>query len=204
MDKELAEMRATWQEARVADPGPRQPTAEILQQAKVRKKESIRFQGGNIAVLSVVFIGISLFFRFVAPMATTLGRIGIGLMLGSLFLRILIECYTWQLGRHLYFHENADAALNMARQYHRLRRIIHGPLTAAVLILYTVGLLFLFPEFSLYLPFNQLTLFLGLYIVAALVLFWRIGREVKKELRQLAQLTALQQELHSGTPDPED
>ena len=90
MHNELDDLKNMWQNARETAPQPSANVAAIIQQANQKKGKSLRVQWANVIILLLVLLGLSAFFVYVAPLQWLISRIGIGLMTGGLFLRIII------------------------------------------------------------------------------------------------------------------
>ncbi|MEO9209891.1 MAG: hypothetical protein ABI208_02265 [Ginsengibacter sp.] len=66
--------------------------------------------------------------------------------------------------------------------YFRFRKIMNGPVTVSIVILYSIGFYLLTPEFSLYFSTSMMVLIDLSYIIAAVIFISSIMKAVKKEM----------------------
>ena len=195
----MDELTNSWQKARAATAAtPTAPPAAWLATAQRRQRGSLAFQYGNALVLVLTLVGVGLFFIYVAPLHTPLSHTGIFLMLGSLAVRIGTELRSITKGRRIQLGQAAAQTTRQTVAYYRFRQQVHGPVTLLTVGLYTLGFYALTPEFSHYLALRWVVAMDVFYLVGASLLIWQIRRGIHKELRQLAELAGLAQELESG------
>lgn len=190
----LDDLKNQWKDAKQETPE-RPSTTEVIYLAKKKMKSVVKMQIGNIAILTVTLIGISAFFVYVAPLEDTLSHVGIGLMLGGLLLRILIECYSIYRSYALDMSDAAAAANEETLRYYVYRKIIHGPVTIGILVAYTIGFYVLTPEFARYFTTTQVVLMDISYLAAAAIFGYSIRKAIKTEMRVLDELKGLRDEL---------
>ncbi|WP_299437571.1 hypothetical protein [uncultured Aquimarina sp.] len=165
--------------------------------SSIRKKKSwsTRFHYGNILVLSIVLIGIIVFFHFVAPVRAILSRVGVGLMIGGLFLRIVIEIISVSKAKKINMVDDALQTTNDTITFYNFRKTIHGPVTLGIISLYTIGFYMITPEFSLYFETWQMVLIDVSYIIGAIIPFIAIRKNIKKEIRILLEIIELKKKM---------
>lgn len=156
---------------------------------------SKQFHLGNVAVLTVVCIGISLFFYFLAPMQETISRVGIVLMVGGLIVRIVIELVSHRKADSIEFNVDTKTTALQASKFYAWRKRIHGPVTIIIVLLYSLGFYLLTPEFLDYLPqFWVIVMDIG-YVVIAVVLTLVINTGIKKEMAALKEIMEIRAQL---------
>ena len=198
MNKPDNELINLWKEARPSAPSVFVPIDGLIARAKAKQQYSLRFHGRNMAILLATVIGLLAFFRFVAPLQTLFSQIGIGMMIGALLLRMLIEGYSITRATQMDISANAKQATNEALSFLRFRKTVHGWVTIALVIMYSAGFFLLTPEFSQYFDPRVMVLFDGSYLVGALVLILLIRRGIKKEVAALTALVAVKEEMNRG------
>ncbi|WP_375435959.1 hypothetical protein [uncultured Hymenobacter sp.] len=195
----MDDLTTSWKKAReAAASAPATGLSELLVTAQRRKRSSLYFQYGNVLVLTLTLLGISLFFAYVAPLKTNLSHCGMALMIGSLMVRIGLEIRSIYQAHQI---QLGQAAAHTARQtvaFYRFRQQIHGPVTLSTVALYSLGFYLLTPEFSHHFALRWLVLMDGSYVVGAGLLIWQIRRGIRDELQQLADLVNLTHELESA------
>ena len=194
MSNGLSELKSQWQAAR-NESTQKMNMEQLVRLAAASKRAGKRFQFANSLVLILVVIALCLFFRFLAPLETALSHLGIGLMIGSLIIRILFEIFSlWQAGK-IDLSNTSSEHIGDSVAYLQLRQRAHGPVTYGAIVLYTIGLLLLNPEFSKYWPIGWLASFNLFYLVMGMILIRVIRRKILRELRELSELLLLREEL---------
>ncbi|MHA4846801.1 hypothetical protein ACX0G7_21725 [Flavitalea antarctica] len=174
------------------------PATDKLFQAKAQKQSVLSFHYGNIIVLSVVLVGISLFFFYIAPFKGTLGRTGVALMLGGLIIRIIVELFSAIKYSRIRLEEDALRTTSRSLEFYQFRQKIHGPVTIITVGLYVISFYMLTPEFSLYFSTGwMLAMDIG-FIIIAIILFIQIRKGVRKEMVTLQKLSVLQRDIETG------
>ena len=193
----MDELFKQWNEGK-ATMKPSSHADEIIQLAKRKKKSILDFHYGNIVVLSITFIVIGLFFFYVTPFRDTLSRIGVGLMLGGLLLRIIIEVFSIMKSKKVQLTNDSSSATDDAISFYAFRKKIHGPVTITIVGLYMLGFFFLSPEFSRYIAMKWMIIMDGSFVIGAFILIWVIRKGIKDEMRNLEELI----EVRKGMVDP--
>lgn len=198
MHNELDDLKNMWQNARETAPQPTANVAAIIQQANQKKGKSLRVQWANIIILLLVLLGLSAFFVYVAPLQWLISRIGIGLMTGGLFLRIIIELGSIYYASKIDLTKATTEANETFLRYFQFRKRIHGPVTMTIVALYTIGFYLLTPEFSEYFSTPMMILIDGSYIVGATIFIWSIRSAIRREMGHLREIQRLQLDMTSG------
>ncbi len=168
---------------------------ELMDKVNNKKRENLYFHYGNIFILTLVLIGISLFFYFVAPVEETLSRIGAGLMLIGLAIRIVIEFQSVIKSKKIDAESNTLDNTNDTIAFYRFRKIIHGPITLSIVGLYTIGFYMISPEFSRYLGTWKMILIDVSYIPILIILIIVIRNGIKKEMKTLNEIIKLKRNI---------
>jgi len=168
---------------------------EIFLSIKKKKSWSTRFHYGNILVLSIVLIGIIAFFYFIAPVQELLSRAGVGLMVGGLLIRIIIEFISVSKAKKINMVNDALQTTNDTITFYNFRKTIHGPVTIGIIGLYTIGFYMITPEFSLYFETWKLILIDVSYIIGAIIPFLAVRKNIKKEIKILLEIIQLKKKM---------
>ena len=195
MNEPNDELHQLWQETKSIIRPSTSNVEALIAQAKAHRKHTRNFHGGNIAVLLGVVFGLIVFFRYVAPLQTLLSHVGIGLMIGGLLLRIVIELYSLVRSTRIDLSANARQATDDALAFLRFRKTVHGWVTITIVLLYSLGFYLLTPEFSQYFSLPWMILIDGSYLVGAAILIGLIRRGIRKEVTALEELAAIGREL---------
>ncbi|MBK6264942.1 hypothetical protein JKA74_07830 [Marivirga sp. S37H4] len=171
---------------------------EIIQLAQKKKRESIMSHYGTIIVLSITFIGLVLFFKYIAPFNELLSHIGMLFMLGGLLVRILAEVFSLMKGFSLPPDMTTEQHIRKMMEFHHLRKKIHGVFTIIILVLYVIGFYLLTPEFSLHIEQKWMILMHISFVFVAVGLYFLIRKSIKDELATLKEWSELQTDLHQS------
>ncbi len=190
---DMNELIRRWKQDRS---GKTAPTAvdDLIKVANEKRKSMLGFQYGNIIVLTIVMIVLILFFIYLFPFQETLSHIGVALMIGGLFVRIALEIHNAIRFKAIRSDNSALETTNRTIAFYRLRKIIHGPVTLGIVALYTIGLGMLTPEFRKHVG-DTIFVFDGLYVIAAIILIWQIGKGIRKEMKDLEDLIAIRKQM---------
>ncbi|MBL6446155.1 hypothetical protein JMN32_07540 [Fulvivirga sp. 29W222] len=171
-------------------------TAKDMQHfAMQNHSKSKKFHLGNVAILALVCIGISLFFYFIAPMQEAISRLGIVLMVGGLVVRIVIELVSHRKADQIEFNVDTKTTALQASKFYNWRKRIHGPVTVTIVSLYSLGFYLLTPEFLDYIPkFWVVIMDIG-YVIIAVILTIVIYTGIKKEMAALREIKDIRSEL---------
>ena len=194
----MDELKNKWGQAKRAAIASSTPVEVLITKARKKKSSVINFHYGNIIILTLTFIGISLFFIYVAPFQDTLSRIGMFFMLGGLLLRIVVECFSTLKSKKVQLVNETAQTANDALAYYAFRKKIHGPFTIIIVVFYSLGFYMLSPEFSRYIAFQWMVLIHVSYVLGAIFLIWQIRKGIQNEMRSLEELVALKKDMENG------
>ncbi len=191
----LDDFKGKWNAAKKDSSKQSITASDLIALAKQKIRNAVIMHIKNIAVLAATLLGISLFFIYIAPMQETLSHIGMTLMLGGLAIRILIECHSIYRSTKI---DLSDAAITVNKSYmsfYTYRKRIHGSVTIAILLAYTIGFYILLPEFGHYFTQTQIVLLALSYLVAAAIFGFSIRTAIRKEVKLLNSLFDMQQDM---------
>lgn len=194
MEDKFDQLKNSWKEAKEGQSSVGN-SSDMLKVARENHNKSKKAQIGNVIVLSLVVIGLCAFFYFLAPLQETLSRIGIGLMIGGLLVRIIIELVSYQKASKIDYSSSSTDTMQQAQTFYNYRKRIHGPVTITIIALYTIVFYALTPEFSKYFDTFWMWMIDGSYVIIAIILFLGIRKGVVQEMKDLKQINELQQSL---------
>ena len=195
MNTDFNHLKNLWAESKNAQIPPSSDLEVIITTAQQKMKSTVRSQWSTIIILAVALVIISAFFRYEAQFKQTISHIGIGLMLGGLVLRILLELISIFLSGKINLTETALKSNDASMSYFRFRKIMNGPVTISIVILYSIGFYMLTPEFSLYFTIPMMVLIDVSYILAAAIFTWSIRIAVKREMTLLYEIVRIQEDI---------
>jgi hypothetical protein len=172
-----------------------QDTEEIIVRATKKRNRTLRIQLGNIAILMVVLLTLSLYFVYVAKFQQTISHLGSLLMVGSLALRILIEMLSIYFNQKIDLTETVTSNNNSFLRYYSFRKKIHGPVTIGVVLLYSIGFYMLTPEFATWFPFWLLVLIDSSYVPGAFIAGYFVRSAIVRELKMLKEILRFRDDL---------
>lgn len=191
MEDKFAQLQNSWNEAKKANPSA--PNAEnVLKIASKKHADSKKAHLMNVLTLVMVVLGLSAFFYLLAPMQDTLSRVGIGLMIGGLIIRIIIELISHRKAQSIDYSTSSKNSTHQALAFYNYRKKIHGPVTLTIIGLYTIGFYALTPEFSRYFSTFWMWMMDGSYVIIMVILFIIIRKGVVREMRDLAKIKDLE------------
>ena len=184
-----------WKKAREGVELPSLSALDIITRADQKKKSILYFHYGNIAILTLTLLVISLFFYYIMSFQKWTSIVGAMLMMGGLALRIIIEIVSSYQSKRIELLQDVSQTTEAAIAFYTFRKKIHGPVTITIVALYMIGFYLLTPEFSEYFSFNILLLMDVSFLIGAIILIWLIRKGIKKEMEQLLGLTYLNEQL---------
>lgn len=195
MNNEFKELQRKWENGKKIITNKSHDIDKIILKIAAKKRGSLYSHYGNIIIMMISLIGISLFFYYVAPVKEILSIIGASLMIGGLGLRIVIEIFSTLKSKKIDVMDNALAATNNSIAFYEFRKTIHGPITFIIFGLYSIGFYMITPEFSLYFSLWKMILIDVSYIVIAVILVIIIRNGIKKEMKTLLDIIQLRKEI---------
>jgi hypothetical protein len=195
MKTELNELKNLWNQAKNADAIKPLDVTQLVQQAKSQKRATTRFHLGNILILTLVWVLLIYYFYVLFHFEDTISRVGHGLMVWGLGIRIAIEMLSTYFSTKIDLTENAKNVNNYTLKFFRFRKFIHGPVTYTIVGLYTLGFYMLTPEFSRYFNLPTLLLIDGSYVIGAIFLVWQIRKGIRKEMEDIRKILKFQEEM---------
>ncbi len=195
MNSNLNDLKKTWQDAKEGIESQTQPASRIISLAKRKIRSSLYFHYGNIAILTLTLIALYFFFYHLVYLQEMLSRIGIAFMLGGLVLRIGIEVFSVSQSLRIDLSDHALKNTHDTLAFYQFRKNIHGPVTIAIVGIYTLGFYLLTPEFSKHLALRWMVLIDSSYIIGAILLIWQIRKGIRKEMENLAEVLRLKAEM---------
>ena len=201
MSDPIDNLKSLWQQSRSNGQNQSKNTSHIIGIAKQKIQRNIKLQSGTILILMITLAGIAAFFFYVAKFNQTISHIGMGLMMGGLALRIVIELYSIYLSLHIDFSETTLKTNNASLAYFRFRKNINGPVTITIVVLYSIGFYMLTPEFSLYFSTPMLVMINLSYILAAVIFIFFIRKGIKKEMNNLNEILRIKNDITGEAPE---
>lgn len=167
----------------------------LIDDAKKLNQKSIKFQRNNLIILGASFLMMCYFLIFLFSFQELLSKIGVGIMLGFFLFRIILEGYSIRKAKKGQITESAATNLDNEKNYLSLRLQIHSTYTYLTLGMYTLGFLFLLPEFALYISSFWIATLVVSYFIPGIILTILIRKNVQRELRELRTVVELKGKL---------
>src|SRR5690606_17074290 len=142
----MDELKNKWGQAKRAAIANSTPIEVLITKARKKRNSVTNFHYGNIVILTLTLIGISLFFIYVAPFQDTISRIGMFFMLGGLAVRIVVECFSTLKSKKIQLVNETVQTTNDALEYYAFRKKVHGAFTITIVAMYSLGFYMLTPE----------------------------------------------------------
>jgi Ca2+/Na+ antiporter len=193
MQNDMDDLVNQWKKAKKGVPQADSIDA-LIKTAENRRKSSVAFHYGNMIVLSVLAIVLVLCFLFLFPFQETVSRIGVGLMVGTIVLRVIIEYFSAKKANKIDLTAPTVSATDDTLKFYEFRKKIHGPVTISLVALYTLGLGLLTQEFIKHIG-QIILLFDAMYCVGGIILIWQIRKGIKKEMNDLQEIIRIKTQL---------
>lgn len=176
-------IRSQWANRDLPPAPPAGPQMAISKAAHLRTQQAI----GQLVLSATVIILIAFFF-YVSAYKNATVTLGLGMMTGSLVVRILVEFFSQIKLKNLSVIQEVEGYRNGLVSYYKSRQWIHYLLTPVVFILYFVGFALLLPAFeqSLSPGFYNYVLYSSIFIFLFFVVF--IGIHINREMKLLKEL----------------
>jgi hypothetical protein len=195
MSDHFSELESVWQSGKESIQSAPESLQTIYAQIQKNKRSNFLSYYGTIAILSITLLGVASFFYFVAPVQEILSRIGVGLMLVGLFIRIILEITSTFQSKKVHVQSNSLEAVNNAIGFYQFRKKVQFVVAPIIVAFYTIGFYVITPEFLTYLSMESVILFDAIYLVMAVILFIQIRKGVIKEMKILRETVELKQEI---------
>lgn len=195
MNTDFNHLKKLWEASKSDRIPPSSDIEDIIKSAQKKMKSAVRLQWSTIIILAITLVVIGAYFRYVAQFEQVISQVGMGLMLGGLVIRILLELISIFLSYKINLTETALKSNHAALSYFRFRKIMNGPVTISIVILYSIGFYMLTPEFSLYFSTAMMVLIDLSYILGAVIFTWSIRMSVKKEMAILNEILRIQEDI---------
>ena len=170
-------------------------TEQLISKAREKKRAVLYAHYGNILILTLSLVGICFFFYFKISITQLMSKIGMYLMTGGLFLRIVIEIGSVIKSRKIQLTGNMAVTTQAALSFYKFRKTIHGPVTLSIMIGYILGFYLLSPEFSQQIQLAWMVLMHISFIVGAYLLIRVVKKGIQEEMIHLLHLTELKKEI---------
>ena len=156
----------------------------IIEKSKsIRKKQQI----GQL-VLTLTVLVLIVFFFYISAFENSRVFLGLGIMIGSLILRIGIEFIAMIKKVHLPPDQDFKSYTEKLIGFYKQRKYIHFVVTPLLFLSYILGFLMLLPSFKQELSAGFYTYILISSSIIFLALAILITYQIKKELRVLKEL----------------
>lgn len=195
MQNDMDELVNQWKNAKKGVPKGDAIDA-LIKTAENRRKSSVAFHYGNMIVLSILAVVLVLFFLFLFPFQELVSRIGVGLMVGTIILRVIIEYYSSKKANKIDLAAPTTSTTDETLKFYEFRKKVHGPVTISMVALYTIGLGLLTQEFIKHIG-QIILLFDAMYCVGGVILIWQIRKGIKKEMNDLEEIIKIKTQLNA-------
>lgn len=180
---DFKDLQKQWTERSIPQPSENDFNNILKKSKSIRKKQWI----GQIVLITTALILIGFFF-YITAYNNTQVFIGLGIMIGSLLLRIGLESLYIIKKTHLSSDKDMKSYTKELIQFYRRRKLLHFLVTPMLFVSYILG-------FQLLLPYFKLVFSDGFYIyivVSSWVIFAAlavlIGSQIWKELKLIKEL----------------
>jgi len=170
-----------WKNQSVPEPN---NSSEIIRLARERLDDSRKKHLITITVLGITLLVIALY-AVISHGKGFLFMAGIGLMITSLLVRILIEWNSSETLKKINVAEITSRYLQQLTHFYQLRKRIHGWVTLALFGFYLFGFLLLLPLFKQTVSQGFFIYILVSGLITFSVLIYFIGRKTREELKRL-------------------
>lgn len=176
-------IRSQWEKRDLPPSPPSGPQMAISKARQMKYKQTIAQ-----IVLSVTVVILAVFFFYISAYNSGIVSLGLGLMIGSLLIRIIVEFFSKSRLRKLSVFQEVNNYKKSLISYYISRQWIHFLLTPVLFILYFTGFALLLPSFekSLSPGFYNYIFYSSILIFLVLAIF--IGVNIRREMRTLEEL----------------
>lgn len=142
---------------------------------------------GNIVLTLTIIILVS-FLIYVSGYKSATFMLGIGLMIGSLVIRIAVELFSLKKLRRINFSKDSSTFKKDLTNYYSFRKYTHYLITPIALVTYVIGFVILLPQFKATLSHGFYLYILFSAIVLLIIFCVFMYKQIKNELGKLKQL----------------
>lgn len=190
--KDFEDLQHVWQEQFSSE---KQTTAtDLLKKAKGYTKTIKRKHFWTIAILLMTFILLIIYFIWANFYVLSLFTIGLGVMMGMLLLRIVLEIVSIRRFEKLRLDLSLQVYTQLVTKFYNWRKKLHYIVTPVIYIGYFCGFMMILPILKVNLSsgFFNYILFSGLIVFIGLAVF--IYQQIRKELILMKYLKLLNAE----------
>ncbi len=166
-------------------------SGDIIQKSEAHFKKIKSNQRWIILILSITLIVLLIYFGWVLTHQIDTLFLGLSLMVGMLFFRVVLEVFSIYKLRSIRPINTLNTYTEQLKSYYQWRKYIHFLLTPVIYISYTVGFILLLPTFNLHFSrgfylYCLISGFLFLILMALIII-----RSIRKELKQITHLNSI-------------
>lgn len=178
--KKFDEIKQQWADRELPTP-PKQGSQRIIERsAQIRKKQQI-----TQVVLGISLLILLLFFFYISAYNHTQTFLGLGLMIGCLLIRVILEYLSELRKGNLPVDDTLKGFHKKLEVYYNRRKKLHYIITPVLLGSYIIGFLLLLPSFSENLSPGFYTYVLISSVVVFVCLAVLIVVQIRRELHIL-------------------
>ncbi len=196
MSNTFEEFQSGWNKSREAVRPNTNKLDQLINSAKSRQRSNLVFHYGNIVVLLVTVVVLVIVWQVWMPFQEQLSIIGIGIMIGGLVLRIILEAISAVKSRKINLFSSTKESNQDVIRFYQFRKTMHGPVTIFIIIAYLVGYVIILPELSRYLSTVLLAVFTGAFLLSGLFIIYKVRQSIRKEMDNLRFFLTLDKELN--------
>jgi hypothetical protein len=196
MDNFLDDLKRNWKQEK-ARAVPNVNAQALLGKAETFKKSSIKFQYGNVLILSITLTFYLIFFYRFLIYGTLLSKVGFIIMSVPLLIRIIAEIISISKGRNIKLYDNAFQHNDQLIRYTAFRKWMHGPVTYTIMALYTIGYYFIMVQFAELVSGWLIVTMCIAYPVVAYLIIMQVRKGIKNEMQQLYLLSEYYKEIEN-------
>ena len=195
MNNPFEELQDSWKKSGQDINTDQQKIDEVISSAESKQKSNKLFYYGNIAVLSVTVLVLIIVWQRWMPFRELLSKIGIGIMIGSLVLRIIIEIFSTVKSRSINLLDTTVSANQERIKYYKFRKNVNGPVTITLVTTYLIGLFLILPEMNNYFSTWLIVAAMAAFLVSGLFIIYKVRQSIRQEMENLRIFTMIDKEL---------
>jgi hypothetical protein len=191
----MDDFNKAWKASRPQMPESETILKRIYSEGSKRRKEIRQFHTGNIIVLGVFLLVLIAGYLYLNMFRQVLTQTGIIIMIGVMAARVIIESLSLFKVNALPVADQTSVMTNSLLKLYNIRRIIHGPVTISLVVLYLTGVGMLIPEWTNYFNNKLLFLMFGGFLVTGFVIIVAIRKAIVKEMANISAMSELQKQI---------